>query len=125
MKASTTTKLWGMGAAQLALAIRQKRVSSREVVTEHLARIEAVNRRLNAITRLLGEEALAAADSADKKVAAGEPTGPLHGVPFTVKENIDVAAGGQLARGRRDSDGPDQPARLRAPLAHRQRAARR
>ena len=91
MKASTTTKLWGMGAAQLALAIRQKRVSSREVVTEHLARIEAVNRRLNAITRLLGEEALAAADSADKKVAAGEPTGPLHGVPFTVKENIDVA----------------------------------
>src|SRR5207302_1923676 len=48
-------------------------------------------RRLNAITRVLGEEALAAADSADKKVAAGEPTGPLHGVPFTVKENIDVA----------------------------------
>src|SRR5207245_9279419 len=91
MKASTTTKLWGMGAAQLALAIRQKRVSSREVITEHLARIEAVNRRLNAITRVLGEEALAAADSADKKVAAREPTGPLHGVPFTVKENIDVA----------------------------------
>src|SRR5947209_18696698 len=91
MKASTTTKLWGMGAAQLALAIRQKRVSSREVVTDHLGRIEARSRRLNAIPRLLGEEALAAADSADKKVAAGEPTGPLHGVPFTVKENIDVA----------------------------------
>ncbi|TMD03194.1 MAG: amidase [Chloroflexi bacterium] len=91
MKASTTTKLWSMGATQLAAAIRQKRVSSREVVKEYLARIEAVNPPLNAITRLLGEEALAAADSADKKVASGEATGPLHGVPITVKENIDVA----------------------------------
>src|SRR6266566_4393957 len=62
MKASTTTKLWSMGAAQLAAAIRQKRVSSREVVKEYVARIEAVNAPLNAITRLLGEEALAAAD---------------------------------------------------------------
>src|SRR5438270_9671002 len=91
MKASTTTKLWSMGATQLAAAIRQKRVSSREVVKEYLARIEAENPPLNAITRLLGEEALAAADSDDKKVASGEATGPLHGVPITVKENIDVA----------------------------------
>ncbi|TMB98090.1 MAG: amidase [Chloroflexi bacterium] len=91
MKASTTTKLWGMGAAELAVAIRQKQVSSREVITAYLARIDAVNPPLNAITRVLGEEALAAADSADKKLAAGEKTGPLHGVPFTVKENIDLA----------------------------------
>ena len=139
MKASTTTKLWSMGATQLAAAIRQKRVSSREVVKEYLARIEAVNPPLNAITRLLGEEALAAADSADKKVASGEATGPLHGVPITVKENIDLAgtpttqAVPALAEAVAPVDAPQverlraagaiphrphQPAGLRPPLAH-------
>ena len=55
------------------------------------ARIEAVNPHLNAIVRLLANEARAAAAEADRLVAAGRPLGPLHGVPFTVKENIDMA----------------------------------
>jgi amidase len=61
-------------------------VSSREVVDAHLARIEAVNPTLNAITVVLAERARAAADAAD----TSEPSGPLHGVPITVKENIDL-----------------------------------
>ena len=51
----------------------------------HLGRIEAVNGRLNAITVVLADSAMVAAAEADRR----EPTGPLHGVPFTIKENID------------------------------------
>ncbi len=78
--------LWQRTASELAALIRSREVSSREVVEAHLERIEAVNGRVNAVTRVLAESARAAADAAD----ASEPTGPLHGVPFTIKENIDV-----------------------------------
>jgi amidase len=85
------SELWRKGAVELAEMIRDREVSSREVVQAHLDRIEAVNPHLNAIVRLLPEAALAAADEADRAVADGARLGPLHGVPFTVKENIDVA----------------------------------
>ena len=60
-------------------------MSSREVVEAHLARIDEVNGHVNAVTVVLRESALAAADAAD----SGAAKGPFHGVPFTVKENID------------------------------------
>ena len=85
------SELWRKGAVELAGMIRDREVSSREVVQAHLDRVEAVNPHLNAIVRLLPEAALAAADEADRAVADGARLGPLHGVPFTVKENIDVA----------------------------------
>lgn len=85
------TALWQLGALELAEKIRSKEVSSREVLDAHLARVDAVNGALNAVVRLLADEAIAAADAADAAVAADEPLGPLHGVPCTVKENIDVA----------------------------------
>src|SRR3954466_12941157 len=80
-------ELWRRGAGELAELIAAREVSSREVVQAHLDRIEAVNPHLNAVVLVLADEALAAADAAD---GAAE-RGPLHGVPFTVKENIDVA----------------------------------
>jgi amidase len=80
-------ELWRRGAGELADLIAAREVSSRDVVQAHLDRIEAVNPHLNAVVLVLADEALAAADAAD----AGEPSGPLHGVPFTVKENIDLA----------------------------------
>ena len=86
-----TAELWRMGASDLAEAIRAKRVSSREAVEAHLARIDAVNPAVNAVTVVLAEEARAAADAADRALAGGADVGPLHGVPITVKENIDVA----------------------------------
>jgi amidase len=85
------TELWRQGAGELAAAIRDRRASSREVVEAHLGRIEAVNPRVNAVTKVLAEEALRAADDADRRLAAGDEVGPLHGVPVTVKENIDLA----------------------------------
>ena len=71
--------------------IRSKLASSREIVEAHLRRIEAVNPSINAVTLVLGEEALQAADEADAAVARGGDMPPLHGVPFTTKENIDLA----------------------------------
>lgn len=78
-------ELWRKSAHELAAMIRGKQVSSREVVTSHLERIDSVNPRVNAITVTLADSALAAADKAD----CSQPTGLLHGVPFTIKENID------------------------------------
>ena len=78
-------ELWKKSATELAQLIKTKHVSSREVVESHLARIEAVNAKVNAITVVLAESALEAADAADRT----PPSGPLHGVPFTIKENID------------------------------------
>jgi amidase len=80
-------ELWRRGAGELATLIASREVSSREVVDAHLERIEAVNGHLNAITVVLADEARAAADAADRS----SPAGPLHGVPVTVKENIDLA----------------------------------
>ncbi len=85
------TELWQQGAAELAAMIAGKEVSSTEVVEAHLDRVDKVNPHLNAVTRVLGEEARAAAKAADAAVANGEQLGPLHGVPFTVKQNIDLA----------------------------------
>ena len=86
-----TEHLWDLTANHLARKVADKEVSSLEVVEAHLDRIEEVNGWLNAVTRVLAEESKVAAKDADKAVAAGDELGPLHGVPCTIKENIDVA----------------------------------
>jgi amidase len=91
MTVATATELWRMSATELAEVIRSRRASSHEVMEAHLGRIEAVNPSINAVVIVLGEEALEAARLADRAVARGDELPPLHGVPFTVKENIDVA----------------------------------
>jgi amidase len=85
------SEIWQLSATELTHRIARRDLSSAEVVDAHLARIDAVNPTLNAVVRVLADEARAAAASADRKLAAGETVGPLHGVPFTVKENIDMA----------------------------------
>ena len=84
-------QLWQETATDLARMIASREVSSLDVVEAHLARIDVVNPQVNAIVRVLADEARAGAVLADQAVAKGTPLGPLHGVPFTVKENIDVA----------------------------------
>lgn len=86
-----STELWQKSATELAQLIRQKKASSREVVQAHLDRINSVNDFTRAITVVLAESALEAADQADKDVAIGNKLGPLHGVPFTIKENVDLS----------------------------------
>lgn len=75
----------------LAAAIRARQVSAEEVTRAFLARIAAVNPQLNAVVLLRAEEALAEARSADRQLATGEATGPLHGVPITIKDSFDTA----------------------------------
>lgn len=84
-------ELWRQDATGLAKLIGTRQVSAVEVVQAHLDRIEAVDPVVNAMITVLAEQALAAARVADEAVAAGEPLGPLHGVPFTVKDALDVA----------------------------------
>jgi amidase len=79
-----------MGASELAIAIRQGQVSSREVLEAHLERIADINPRVNAVTRVLAAEARASADEADHAIRRGRAGGALHGVPVTVKVNVDV-----------------------------------
>lgn len=87
----TGDALWAQPARRLAEMIAEGVVSSTEVVRSHLERIDEVNPRLNAIVRRMDEYALELAAQADKDIASGHIHGPLHGVPFTIKENIDVA----------------------------------
>ncbi|MFZ0934394.1 MAG: amidase, partial [Bryobacteraceae bacterium] len=81
------TELITYSATGQARLIRERRVSSRELVAAHLERIAAINPKINAAVEVLAESALAAAASAD----AGEPRGPLHGVPFSIKDSLDLA----------------------------------
>jgi fatty acid amide hydrolase len=86
-----TEGLVGLGAAELARAVRDGEASAREIVDAHIARIEHVDTQLNAVVARRFEAARADADAVDAKRARGEPLGPLAGVPITVKEQFDVA----------------------------------
>src|SRR4051794_32830642 len=83
--------LTARSALELARLVAAREVSCAEVIEGHLARIEAVNPALNAIVVPLPDAARAEAAALDKRIADGEPVGPLAGVPITVKENIDMA----------------------------------
>lgn len=89
-------------ATALAAAIRNKDVSSREVVEAHLSQIGRANPPLNAVVRVLGATALDDARRADVALARGENVGPFHGVPMTVKDAWEVggvpSTGGTLGR---------------------------
>ena len=86
----TQTSIWQWSAVQTAAAIKEGVVSSEEVTSAHIARLHAANPALNAVVVDLTDQALAAAKAADLRQAAGEELGPLHGVPVTIKINIDV-----------------------------------
>ena len=78
-------------ASELARALRERRVSSRELVEACLARIERVNPSLRAVVALCPERARREAEAADLEVARGAWRGPLHGLPITVKDSFDTA----------------------------------
>lgn len=77
-------------ATRLAELIRTKEVSPVEVVQAHLDRIALADPQVNAVVAL-ADDALKAAQAAERAVMAGAPLGPLHGVPFTAKDSIDSA----------------------------------
>jgi amidase len=120
MSVATATELWRLSATDLAEAIRSKQTSSQQVIEAHLRRIEAVNPAVNAVTVVLGEQALEAAKAADRVVAAGGELPRLHGVPFTVKGTIDLV-GTPTTQGAKALVGAYPT--LDAPVVERMRAA--
>ena len=80
-----------MSALRLAQLIREKKVSSVEAVETFLRRIDRVNPLLNAVVTLCADRARMEARLADERLAKGLPTGPLHGVPMTIKDSLDTA----------------------------------
>ena len=77
-------------AKELAAAIAAKEVSSRELVISAADRIDRLDKDVNAVVRLDLDGALAAASAADEATAAGRSSGPLHGVPMTIKDSFQT-----------------------------------
>lgn len=80
-----------LSASVMAEKIKAGELSALEVTEAHIRRIEAINGKINAVVIPLFDQARAAAAEADAKQARGEPLGPLHGVPVTIKEQYRVA----------------------------------
>lgn len=78
-------------AREQAAAVRERRISARELLELHLARIAERNPELNAVVSLDAERARAGAAAADQHLASGRPVGPLHGLPFAFKDTHAVA----------------------------------
>lgn len=100
--AVTSEDLLSNSVVEIARLISSKAVTAVDVVKACYARIDAVNPKLNAVVAFCRERALAEAAEADAMLAMGKSLGPLHGVPFTVKDSFDsagvVSTGGTLGR---------------------------
>ncbi|HKE96247.1 MAG TPA: amidase [Povalibacter sp.] len=92
----------GLSATEIARMIRERQITAVDAVNLCYARIDEVNPKLNAVVATCRERAVAEAKEADAMLAAGKSKGPLHGVPFTVKDSFDtagvVSTGGTLGR---------------------------
>src|ERR1700712_4741573 len=82
-------QLWRLTAPDLAALIRAGQVSAREAAQDALARLDAVNNRINAVVEHRPEDVLRQAGGGDPARARGEESGLLAGVPVTVKVNVD------------------------------------
>ncbi len=80
-----------LSAASMAEQVRNKKISSVELVDAHLAQIGKLNPKLNAFVQVDGECARQSARDAESAVMKHSPLGPLHGVPFSIKSSIGVA----------------------------------
>jgi amidase len=85
------SQLWRLSAAEIARLVRSRQVSAAAVAQDALARLEAVNPRINAIVEHRPDDVLVQAAAVDASLARGEDPGPLAGVPVTIKVNTDQA----------------------------------
>jgi amidase len=106
--AMASQPIWQWSATETAARIAAREVSAQEVTAACLARKAKANPAINAVVVDLSDQAMAAAKAADAHQAAGRPLGPLHGVPVTVKINVDV-------EGQANSNGVPALAGLIAP----------
>src|ERR1700688_3736036 len=82
-------ELWRLSAADIAALIRSKKVSAKQAASAALARLDAVNPKINAVVDHRPDDVLAQAGAIDAAIARNDDIGPLAGVPVTVKVNID------------------------------------
>jgi aspartyl-tRNA(Asn)/glutamyl-tRNA(Gln) amidotransferase subunit A len=85
-----SSEICHLSAGQLGGLVRRKEVSPVEIVRAHLARIDSLEPRLNSFITLLPEQALTQAQEAEREIGAGRIRGPLHGIPFGLKDLIYV-----------------------------------
>lgn len=114
---SKTDPIYYQDASTLADLIRRREISPVEVVKVHLDRIEAQNPAINAIVTV-AENALKSAKDAEAAIMSGDKVGPLHGVPFTVKDSIDTASvltqrGSPIFKGRTPEQDATSVARMK------------
>jgi aspartyl-tRNA(Asn)/glutamyl-tRNA(Gln) amidotransferase subunit A len=112
-----STELIYSDATKLAERIRTREISPVEVMEAYLDRIEAVNAKVNAVVTI-SDDALQSAKKAEAAVQRGDELGPLHGVPFTVKDSIDTAKvltqrGSPIFKGRKPDTDATSVARLK------------
>jgi amidase len=79
-----------LSATEQASLIRARKISSRELIEAHLQQVARVNPYINAVVETLGERALVQACKADDAMARGEGCGPFHGVPFSIKDSLEL-----------------------------------
>jgi aspartyl-tRNA(Asn)/glutamyl-tRNA(Gln) amidotransferase subunit A len=114
---SKTDPIYYKDASTLAQMIRTGEVSPVEVMKAHLDRIQALDPEINAIVTIAGD-ALQASKVAEAAVRRGDDLGPLHGVPFTVKDSIDTAnvltqRGSPIFKGRLPENDATSVARMK------------
>jgi amidase len=85
------SELCDLSAVDLAARLARKEVSARDVMSAHLAQIERVNPKVNAIVTLVAEQAMANAARADEAIMRRDPVGVLHGLPVAHKDLVDTA----------------------------------
>ena len=107
MTTNETRPLWQWSAREVVAATTCGEVSCAEVARSVADRVAAANPAVNAVTLDLGERAVEAARALDEAFARGAAPGTLHGVPVTVKDNVDVARAAHAER----PAGPGRPRR--------------
>jgi amidase len=85
------SELCDMSAVELATRLARKQISAREVMSAHLAQIERVNSKVNAIVTLVADQAMAGAAKADEAIMRRDPIGVLHGLPVAHKDLVETA----------------------------------
>lgn len=85
-----TTPLWKLSAIELRDRIAHREISARQATESVLTRIAEVNPRINALASVNSDLAMQSAQAADEAQSRGEALGPMHGVPVTIKVNVDV-----------------------------------